>query len=191
MLALLLIDIQKGLDEAEHWGKIRNNPEAESNCRLILDYFRYHSLSLYHIQHCSTKPESPLYPGKKGNEIKEIVAPLKNEIVIQKSTNSALIGTELQALLKRDSVTELVIVGLTTDHCVSATVRNAADLGFNVFLISDATATYAKTGPDGIHYEPDLIHATALASLNKEFANIVTTADLLHELRSSGAVSYS
>ena len=191
MLALLLIDIQKGLDEAEHWGKFRNNPDAESNCRLILDYFRYHRLSLYHIQHCSTNPESPLYPGKEGNEIKEIVAPLKNELVIQKNTNSAFIGTELQSLLKRDGIEELIIVGLTTDHCVSATVRNAADLGFKVFLISDATATYAKTGPDGTKFEPELIHATALASLNNEFANIITTADLLHELRSSGTISYS
>lgn len=189
MLALLLIDIQKGLDEAEHWGQFRNNPEAEANCRIILDYFRYHRLSLYHIQHCSTNPDSPLYPGKKGNEIKEIVAPLSNEIVLQKSTNSAFIGTELQSILKKDSIKELVIVGLTTDHCVSATVRNAADLGYKVFLIADATATYAKTGFDGSYFEPELLHSTALASLNNEFANIITTADLLDQLRSAGTIS--
>ncbi len=185
MLALLLIDIQKGLDEAEHWGDIRNNPEAEANCRRILDFFRYRDLPLYHIQHCSTNPDSPLFPGKDGNAIKDIVAPLSNETVIQKNTNSAFVGTDLENRLNSEGIAKLIVVGLTTDHCVSATVRTAADLGFKVTMISDATATYAKTGIDGIVYEPELIHKTAMASLKNEFATIMDTSELLHKLKSS------
>ena len=185
MFALLLIDIQKGLDEAEYWGELRNNPEAEANCRRILDYFRYKDLPLYHIQHCSRNPDSPLFPGKDSNAIKDIVAPLSNETIIQKNTNSAFIGTDLESLLKDSGITKLIVVGLTTDHCVSATVRTAADLGFKVTLVSDATATYAKTGIDGTVYKPELIHETAMASLKNEFAAIVDTSELLRMLKSS------
>lgn len=191
MIALLLIDIQKGLDEAEHWGDIRNNPEAEANCRRILDFFRYRDLPLYHIQHCSKKPESPLFPGKDGNAIKDIVAPLGNETVIQKNTNSAFVGTDLETRLNDVGIAKLIVVGLTTDHCVSATVRTAADLGFSVTLVSDATATYAKTGIDGTVYEPELIHNTAMASLKNEFATIMDTSELLHKLKSSDPFFFS
>ena len=184
MIALLLIDIQKGLDEAEHWGERRNNPEAEANCRRLLDFFRYRDMPLYHIQHCSTNPDSPLFPGKEGNAIKEIVAPLGNETIIQKNTNSAFVGTDLENRLNNEGIAKLIVVGLTTDHCVSATVRTAADLGFIVTLVSDATATYAKTGVDGTVYEPELIHQTAMASLNDEFARITDTSKLLEQLRS-------
>ena len=184
MQALLLIDIQEGLDESEFWGGSRNNISAEDNCRKILDFFRQHNLPLFHIQHSSTNPQSPLYPGKKSQRIKSIVSPKDDEIVIVKSTNSAFVNTELEKLLKEKDIDELVVVGLTTDHCVSTTVRNGADLGYKVVLISDATATYAKTGIDGKVYPAELIHTTAIASLQGEFATISNTKHLLSELHS-------
>ena len=190
MLGLLLIDIQEGLDESEFWGGSRNNPTAEENCRSILDYFRSEKLPLFHIQHCSINPESPLYPGKAGQKIKDIVFPNDGEWVIQKTTNSAFVNTELLSLLESSSVTSLIVVGLTTDHCVSATVRSAADLGFKTILISDATATYAKTGVDGTVYEADLVHAIELASLKGEFANIIDTSTLLHALKNEGMTAF-
>lgn len=191
MLALLLIDIQNGLDQAEYWGGSRNNPMAEENCRKILDYFRLHNLPLFHIQHCSVNPKSPLYPGKSGQKIKEIVFPNDGEWVIQKTTNSAFVNTELQSLLQASDSSALIVVGLTTDHCVSATVRSAADLGFKATLISDATATYAKTGMDGTFYEADLVHSVALASLKNEFANIVDTVTCLKALEEEGIGAFN
>ena len=182
MIGLVLIDIQKGLDEAEFWGGTRNNPEAEFNCRRLLDFFRERGLPLYHVQHCSKNPESPLYRGKPGWEIKPEVAPLQGEVVIQKSTNSAFVNTDLEERLRNANITGLIIAGLTTDHCVSASVRTAADLEFEVILPADATATYAKSGIGGQVFEASLIHATALASLRGEFAQITTTHQLLSQL---------
>ena len=187
MYALLLIDIQVGLDESEHWGDHRNNPEAEENCKKLLDYFRQRSWPLFHIKHNSIHPESPLYPGKPGNAIKPVVAPSQGEMVIEKQTNSAFIGTELEDTLKNAGINNLIVVGLTTDHCVSATVRTAADLGFEVTLVSDATATYAKSGVDDSFFDAKTMHATALASLKDEFATIRDTESLLNEFSSEGA----
>ena len=186
MLALLLVDIQDGLDESEFWGGSRNNPMAEENCRKILDYFREQEFPLFHIQHASVNSESPLYPGKAGQAIKKIVYPDEGEWIIQKNTNSAFVNTELQSLLNSSGISALIVVGLTTDHCISATVRSAADLGYKTTLISDATATYAKTGVDGNYYEADLIHSVELASLNGEFANIMDTGTLLKTLEDKG-----
>ena len=183
MTALLLVDIQVGLDEYDFYGGERNNPDAESNCKRILDFFRENKLPLIHIQHCSTNPASPLSPEKEGNAIKSIVQPIDAEPVVQKNVHSAFIGTDLKERLETKGVREVIIVGLTTDHCVSTTARMAANLGFQTTVVSDATATFNKIGIDGKNYEAELIHQTALASLKDEFAEIVDTETLMENLK--------
>ena len=183
MIALLLIDIQQGLQETDFYGTERNNLHAENNCQKILEAFREKNLPRFHIQHCSTNPESPLHPSKEGNAFHPLVQPKDNEPVIQKNVNSAFIGTDLEARLKKQNISDLVIVGLTTEHCVSTSTRMAANLGFNVTLISDATAAFDKIGVDGKTYGADLIHNAALANLKDEFAQIKTTSAFLEELK--------
>src|SRR4029077_5744891 len=92
------------------------------------------------------------------------------------NVNSAFIGTDLKERLDNAGISKLVIVGLTTNHCVSTSTRSAGNLGYETFLVSDATATFNKRGVDGQNFSAELIHETALASLNNEFATIVTTA---------------
>jgi nicotinamidase-related amidase len=173
--ALLLIDIQRGFDNIEYWGGQRNNPGAELKARELLDLWRKYQLPVFHIQHCSSNLNSPLHESNAGNAFNELVAPLPGETVIQKNVNSAFIGTDLQARLEKDTINTLVIVGLTTDHCISTTVRMAGNLGYDSFLVADATATFNKKGIDGKNYPAELIHETALASLNEEFATVVST----------------
>jgi len=173
--ALLLIDIQKGFSDIPYWGGARNNPDAEIKASELLKLWRQKRLPVYHIKHCSTTPASPLRPTHPGNEFMDIVTPVPGEPVVEKNVNSAFIGTNLKEQLDRAQIKTLVIVGLTTDHCISTTTRMAGNLGYEVYLVADATATFNKKGFDGKIYDAALIHETALASLNEEFANVVTT----------------
>lgn len=181
--ALLLIDIQKGFNNLDHWGGQRNNPEAEKNASDLLQLWRENNLPVFHIRHCSLLPNSPLNEVNEGNEFKEMVAPAAGETIIKKNVNSAFIGTDLKEQLTHAGITTLVIVGLTTDHCVSTTTRMAGNLGFDTFLVADATATFNKKGVDGKNYPAELIHETALASLHKEFAEVVTTDFIKQQLK--------
>jgi nicotinamidase-related amidase len=176
--ALILIDIQKGFDDIAYWGGERNNPDAEHNAGKLLEIWRNNQLPIYHIKHCSTNPASLLNELNEGNEFKEIVKPIPGETIIKKNVNSAFIGTDLKQQLDEQKIHSLVMVGLTTDHCVSTTTRMAGNFGFETFVVSDATATFNKKGIDGQNYSAALIHETALASLNGEFATVITTESL-------------
>lgn len=173
--ALILIDIQKGFDDIAYWGGERNNLNAEQNASELLKIWRDNKLPIFHIQHCSSNPKSLLHETNPGNAFKDIVKPLTEETVIKKHVNSAFIGTNLKEQLDTNKIDTLVIVGLTTDHCVSTTTRMAGNYGYNTFLISDATATFNKKGLNGQEFSAQTIHETALASLNEEFAHVVTT----------------
>jgi len=173
--ALILVDIQKGFDNIGYWGGQRNNPDAEVKASELLHLWREHHLPIFHIQHCSSDPYSVLHESNEGNNFKDLVRPIGSEPIIKKNVNSAFIGTDLKEQLDNLQISKLVIVGLTTDHCVSTTTRMAGNLGFDTFVVADATATFNKKGFDGQNYSAELIQETALASLNKEFATVVTT----------------
>lgn len=143
--ALLLIDVQQGLDEPV-WGE-RNIPEAEHHIAELLAGWRSAGRPVLHVQHMSTGAASPLRPDRPGNAFKPEALPLAGEPVFRKTVNSAFIGTDLEAHLRGAGIGRLVIAGLTTDHCVSTTVRMAANLGFDVVVVDDATATFDRTGP--------------------------------------------
>src|SRR5688572_23757172 len=149
-VALVLVDVQQGLDEPR-WGA-RNNPEAEQRIGVLLAAWRQAKWPVIHVQHMSREPGSPLRPDAPGNAFKREAMPLDGEPVFQKSVNSAFIGTTLEDHLRRERIHALVIAGLTTDHCVSTTVRMAGNLGFDVVVVEDATATFERTGPDGAWY---------------------------------------
>lgn len=175
--ALILIDIQVGLDDPRLGA--RSNPAAEQNMARLLAEWRRRAWPIFHIQHLSTEPDSPLRPERPGNAIKPIVAPQGQEPVIQKNVNSAFIGTDLQERLTGAGIHSLVLVGLTADHCVSSTARMAGDLGFRVVVVADATAAHEATSYDGSHYSAQTVHELALAHLNGEFAQIQTTEQTL------------
>lgn len=179
MPALLMIDWQAGFEDHDHWGGGRNNPEAEMRAMELLRLWRERELPVYHAIHDSLDPDSPLRKEKpSGAMIKELEA-RPSEPLYYKRVNSAFIGTSLEADLKAADIHQLVICGLTTNHCVSTTTRMAGNLGFDVILAGDACATFDRVGEDGTHYLADMVHAISLANIHNEFCRVKSTADIL------------
>lgn len=182
--ALILVDVQQGFSETAYFGGNRNNPHAEVHIKQILEAWRASQRPIYHIKHNSTEPNSPLRPNQIGNEFMPEVTPQNHEPVIGKTVNSAFIGTDLEKRLRDNDIEQVVIVGLTTNHCVSTTTRMAGNLGFDTYLVADATATFDRTGIDGTVFPAQIIHDTAIANLHQEFATILQTDALLKILAS-------
>jgi nicotinamidase-related amidase len=178
---LLVIDVQKGFDRytAEYH---RNNPALETNLARLLDAWRASGRPVIYVQHLSKLADSPLRPGQAGSEIKDEVAPRAGEPVVQKSVNSAFIGTTLEADLRGHGRSTLVLTGMQTNMCVSTTARMAGNLGFKTYVVSDATATFDNVGPDGRRWDAQLLHDVALADLHGEFATVLDTAGVLRAL---------
>jgi nicotinamidase-related amidase len=178
--ALLVIDVQKAFDHPK-WGQ-RNNPEAEANVARLLRGWRDTARPVIHIRHRNPTPGGLFSEGEPGFEVKPEAAPEDGEPVLFKRVNSAFIGTDLEPRLRARGIVGVVVCGITTDHCVSTTTRMAGNLDFDTVIVSDATATFDRTGPDGRHWSAQDMHDTALASLNREFAEVKTTDAVLAAL---------
>ena len=137
---------------------------------------------MIHVRHSSTNPESKLHKSKPGFEFNDYVKPKNNEIVLTKNVNSAFIGTGLDEILKNLNINTLVIVGMTTNHCISTTVRMAGNLGYETFLISDSTACYNTKGLDGKEIDCEIIYEASIASISGEFAEIISSRELFELL---------
>ncbi|TMQ12416.1 MAG: cysteine hydrolase [Deltaproteobacteria bacterium] len=176
---LILIDVQEGFD-APYWGE-RNNPDAERHIEKLLSRWRATGRPVIHLRHDSVESDSALRPGSPGNAIKDEAAPAPGEPVVGKHVNSGFIGTDLEARLKAHASDTVVLCGFTTNHCVSTTARMAGNLGFRTFVLSDTTVAFAmrSPGPDGRVIPAAVMHEVGLAELNREFATILTTDELL------------
>ena len=176
--ALLLVDIQKAFLEKDYPGLIRNNENAEFICGKILKKWRTLDLPIIHVRHSSSNPESKLHKSRPGFEFNDYVTPLETEMVLTKEVNSAFIGTNLENILIKSHIDTLVIVGMTTNHCISTTVRMSGNLGFDTYLISDSTACYNAKGLNGEIIDCNTIYNSALASLQEEFATVIDSKEL-------------
>ncbi|SEM02510.1 Nicotinamidase-related amidase [Paenisporosarcina quisquiliarum] len=167
-IALIIIDVQKAFDDKK-WGE-RNNLSAEENISRLLTLWRKNGWQVIHIQHMSDNPSSVFHPKNEGFTIKELVEPIDEEVIITKKVNSSFIGTNLEEFLKLNHIRTLIITGLTTPHCVSTTTR-------------DATAAFGMKDQNNNYYDAETIHNTSLATLNEEFATILTTEQLIDVIK--------
>ena len=178
--ALLVIDVQRAIDHPS-WGE-RNNPRAEANIAALLAAWRSAGRPIYHVRHDSTEPHSHYRPGQAGHEFKAEAIPLAGEVMIAKRTNSAFIGTDLEARLRAAGQTVLVVAGVITNNSVEATVRMAGNLGFETFVVEDACFTFGRKDWAGTWRTAAEVHAMSLANLEGEYARVVRTAEVLEAL---------
>lgn len=95
------------------------------------------------------------------------LAPEPGEIVITKTTDSALTGTNLRLILANMGVRNVVLTGIFTDQCISSTVRSLADESFNVVVVEDCCAA----GTDDLHRRE-------LEIINMIYCHVVSCAEL-------------
>jgi nicotinamidase-related amidase len=167
--ALMVVDVQKGFDRAEFWGR-RNNPDCEANIAALIAGW---DGPLIFVRHDSTEPGSPLAPGQPGNDFKDVITG-EPDLLVTKHVNSCFYGRpDLHAWLQERGITSLAICGITTNHCCETTARMAGNLGYDVQFVIDATHTFDR----GNLTADQLAEATA-TNLDGEFAAVVSTADL-------------
>jgi len=88
--ALLVVDVQRGLDDVDHWGA-RNNPACENNIAALIARWRSEGRPLVYIRHDSVEPDSPLAPDLPGNAFKDVVTG-EPDLLVTKSVNSSFHG---------------------------------------------------------------------------------------------------
>lgn len=188
--ALIVIDVQRAFDEWEAKGQRRNNPDAVVHIAQLLAAFRAARAPIFHIRHEGTQPGSSFRPGSTGYAVKDEAREMDGEPVIVKRVNSAFIGTDLESRLRAAAIQTVVICGATTNHCVETTTRMAGNLGFDAWLVRDATWTFDRVGPDGDIHSAEEIHAMTLANLDGEFARIVRASDVIEALEPGGQLRF-
>ncbi len=178
--ALLVVDVQAGFDDP-WWGR-RDNPEADHNIAALAAGFAATGRPLVRVRHDSTDPGSPLHPSSPGNRIKDYLTQ-PAQLEVRKSVNSCFHGApDLDAWLSAAGIGQLVIAGITTNHCCETTARVGGNLGYDVRFALDATHTFDRVGPDGQHYPAEQLAAVTAANLHGEFATVTSTASVLAAL---------
>ena len=93
--------------------------------------------------------------------------PEADEIVILKTTDSALTGTNLRMLLHNMGIRNVIVAGIFTDQCISSSVRSLADESFNVVVVDDCCAAATEE-----------LHRNELLSINMIYCHVVQLEDV-------------
>lgn len=177
---LLPIDMQQAFDEPR-WPR-RWNPAVDDNGQKLLAAWRNARLPIIHVRHDSVNPDSSLAAGGSGNAMRPGFEPRAGEPLVTKGVNAAFIGTDLDLRLRRMGVDTIVTFGISTDMCVSTTIRVGANLGYRMIVIGDACDCFEL--PDGLGgiIPAETVHQVHLATLAFEFAAVMTTEQLVEAL---------
>jgi nicotinamidase-related amidase len=173
---LLPIDMQQGFDEPG-WPR-RWNVKADANGLALLEAWRAAARPIIHVRHDSIDPGSTLAPGTPGNAPRAGFEPLEREPLVTKSVNSAFIGTDLDLRLKRLGAKHVVTFGISTDMCVSTTVRTGATMGWDMILVPDACDCFDLPDDQGGTISAEDVHRAHVATLAFEFCRTFSTAEL-------------
>lgn len=118
-----------------------------------------------------------LVRGEAGHDIIPELAPRPGEIVLDKPGKGAFWATDLEPILRHRGIEALLVAGVTTEVCVSTTVREANDRGFRCAVIGDACASYFPE-----------FHAAALAMIHAQggiFGWVATSDSAIAALRTT------
>ncbi len=182
--ALLVIDAQDSFKVGERWAR-RNNRAFEKNVGRLVEAYRHHRLPVFYFLHSDDDPGFE----RDGEHYKlmDFLSPLPSEPLLHKDTRNVFTSTGLPALLMEKGVRRLVITGIQMEQCCETSARVAADLGYAVDFVTEATMTFPIPNHDkpGAELGVDAIRERTEYVLRKRFARIATVASIIEELEQS------
>jgi nicotinamidase-related amidase len=191
--ALIVIDVQESFRQQPQWAAI-SNPAVAARAADLVTAARARGELVVWVLHAEPGTGGVFDPARGHVRLMDGLAPRDGEPVITKSSHNAFTTTNLAQLLTSRGIGELVICGIRTEQCCETTARVAADLGYQVTFVTEATATSPiehRDAPPGrglaeILADPrtlpvaDVLARTEYA-LAGRFATIATVAELTGE----------
>jgi nicotinamidase-related amidase len=169
--ALLVIDIQDSFKiDPARWAS-RSTPRFEENVTELIAAFREADQLVIYVLH--NDPDPGFRPGDPEVRLMSFLDRREREPLITKNTRNAFTSTDLQQRLDDHGVRRLVVTGISTEQCCETTTRVAADLGYEVDFVTEATMTF----PIGTLSTDAIIERTE-AVLRNRFARIATVSDV-------------
>jgi len=177
--ALLIIDVQNDYFPGGK-SELHNALKTLDNIEKILAWFRQKQLPVIHVQHINTYEGAAFFlPETEGTCIHNRLTPIKGENLITKHAPNSFLGTNLEAILRENDITNLVICGMMSHMCIDTTVRACMDHGIKVTLPEDACTTKNLMW-QGEQIPAEVVHNTFMAALNGMFANVTKTREVSH-----------
>jgi nicotinamidase-related amidase len=178
--ALLVIDVQDSFKVGPRWEK-RSNPQFEANLTRLIEAYRAAGLPVIFFLH--TDPDPGFETTSPHFRLMDWVVPAPGEPVLLKNTRNAFTSTNLGDLLAEKGVRRVVVTGISTEQCCETTTRVAADLGYDVDFVTEATRTFPIADPETGDVFPthEIIRRTEFV-LRGRFATIATVDRLVEEL---------
>lgn len=180
--ALLVIDAQDSFKLGERWAQ-RNNKDFEKNVGRLVELYRHHGLPVIYFLHSDEDPgferSSPHY------KLMDFLAPRNTEPLLHKDTRNVFTSTGLPALLMEKGVRRVVITGIQMEQCCETSARVAADLGYAVDFVTEATMTFPIPNHDkpGEELGVEAIRERTEYALRRRFATIATVEQIADELK--------
>jgi len=175
--ALLVIDFQNEYFTGRM--PIPDGLKALENTKRLIAFADKEHIPVIHVQHIAPAGAAVFGIGGKTVDFHPQMKPRPQDKVIQKTTVSVFASTDLDAQLKKAGVKTLIISGLMTHACVAGAARDAAPLGYDVVVASDASATRAITRANGHSVTKDELQNSALAEIEDTFGSVLTTSQIV------------
>lgn len=182
--ALLVIDVQDSFKAAAARWERRSSLEFEAQVDRLVSGYRNAGLPVIFLLH--TDEDEGFHAGSRWLKLMDFLQVREGEPVLLKNTRNAFTSTELGGMLARLGVRRLAITGIQTEQCCETTARLAADLGYDVDFVLDATLTFPIADPEtGDELSTaEILRRTAFV-LRGRFARIASVDLLLSELRTA------
>jgi nicotinamidase-related amidase len=178
--ALLVVDVQDSFKVGSRW-ELRSNLQLESNVDRLIRAYREAGLPVVFILH--NDPDPGFRPGDPEVRLMDFLKPEEGEPLLLKNTRNAFTSTNLQEILEARGVRRVVVTGISTEQCCETTTRVAADLGYDVDFVTEATRTFPIADPaTGDSLSTDEVVRRTEFVLRGRFARIATVDGLVEEL---------